>query len=108
MAAIQAGNTGIFQLVVTASDDSNVVLSGVSFSANDPNVTIAVDGSDASGATVDVTVPASDTLTTFTLSATANATSNTQPNAAVVSASLDVTISPASIPVTFKAQIVQK
>lgn len=108
MAAITAGQSGVFLLQVTASDNSTVSLAGISFTASDPNVTIANDPSDSTGATVDVTVPASDTLTTFNLSVVANASSTTAPTAVPVSATLAVTISPSSVPVTFTAQIVEK
>ena len=108
MAAITAGQSGVFALQVSASDNSTVVLSGIQFTADDPSVTIANDASDASGATVDVTVPASDTLTTFNLSVTANASSNTATTPVPVTAVLAVTISPSAVPVTFTATIVEK
>jgi hypothetical protein len=107
MAAITAGATGVFQGVVTASDNSTVTTSGWAWTSSDATVTIANDASDATGATVDVTVPASDTSTTFTLTASASATSTTQSTATPVTASISVTITPASVPVTFSMNINQ-
>ena len=105
MAITAGGSQGVFQLQVSASDSSAVSLSNIVFTANDPDVVISADPNDASGATVDVTVPASDTAPVFTL--TANATATSGNTTASVSASLDVTITPAPVPVTFKAQVVQ-
>jgi hypothetical protein len=108
MAAITAGQSGSFFLSATASDNSTVTLTNPTLIADDSNVTIAPDTTDASGLTFTVTVPASDTATTFNLSATADASSNTAPTAQSVSATLAVTISPAAVPVTFTLTIGEK
>ena len=101
MAAITAGQSGTFFLTATAADNSTVALaSPATLTADDTNVIIAPDATDAAGLTFTVTVPASDTATTFNLSASASATSNTQPTAQTVTATLAVTISPATVPVT--------
>lgn len=107
MAQITAGATGVFLFQVAASDNSTVSLKGITFNASDPSVTIANDPSDLTGATVDVTVPASDTATSFTLSAGALATTPTVNTPEAVSASLSVIIAPSTVPVTFTATIVQ-
>ena len=60
MAAIIAGQSGSFVLSATASDNSTVVLASPVLLADDPNVTIAPDTTDASGLTFTVTVPATD------------------------------------------------
>lgn len=108
MAAIIAGQSASFVLAATASDNSTVVLAKPTLTADDASVTIAPDTSDASGLTFTVTVPASDTQTSFNLSATAEATSNTSSTPQSVSASLAVTISPAAVPVTFTLSITEK
>ena len=108
MAAITAGQSGSFFLTATASDNSTVVLAGATLTADDTNVSIVPDSTDPSGLTFTVTVPASDTSTTFNLTGSAFATSNTQPTAQSVTATLAVTISPASVPVSFTLTINQK
>jgi len=108
MAAITAGNVGVFVGTVSASDNSTVTATGWVWSASDTSVTIANDASDASGATVDVTVPASDVATTFVLTASASAVSTTQSTPTPVTNTISVTISPASVPVTFTLSIAQK
>lgn len=105
--SIIAGQTGRFLGAVTASDNSVVTTSGWSWSVDDTNVTIAPDKSDASGATVIVTVPASDTATKFNLTATATAQSTTEPNAQSVTKTIPVAIAPAPAPVTFTMSITQ-
>ena len=108
MAAITAGQSGSFFLTATASDNSTVSLASPTLTADDATVTIAPDTTDPSGLTFTVTVPASDTATTFNLSATAQATSNTSTAPQSVTATLAVTISPASVPVTFTLAINEK
>ena len=108
MAAITAGQSGSFFLTATASDNSTVVLAGATLTADDTNVSIVPDSTDPSGLTFTVTVPASDTSTTFNLTGSAFATSNTQPTAQSVTATLAVTISPASVPVSFTLTINEK
>lgn len=108
MAAITAGQSASFFLSATASDNSTPVLSAQTLTADDPNVTIAPDTSDASGNTFTVAVPASDTATTFNLSAKAEVASNTSTTPQEVTATLPVTISPASQPVTFQLVINEK
>lgn len=108
MAAITAGQSATFFLTATASDNSTVVLASQALTADDSNVQIAVDPSDASGSTFTVTVQASDTQTSFNLNATAQATSNTSSTPQEVTATLPVTISPASVPVTFTLTINEK
>ncbi|HWF62924.1 MAG TPA: hypothetical protein VN666_21810 [Nitrospira sp.] len=118
MPAITAGSSGTFFLSATASDNSTPVLSAQTLTADDTNVTIAHDTSDTSGNTFTVTVPASDTATTFNLSASASVTSNTSSTPQTVTASLAVTISPipsacsgsiaATVPVTFTLSIGEK
>ena len=108
MAAITAGQSASFFLSATASDNSTVVLANPSLTADDASVTIAPDTTDASGLTFTVTVPASDTQTSFNLSASADATSNTSSTPQTITASLNVTISPASVPVTFTLSIGEK
>ena len=95
MAAITAGQSGSFFLTATASDNSTVSLASPTLTADDTTVTIAPDTTDPSGLTFTVTVPASDTATTFNLSATAQASSNTSTAPQSVTATLAVTISPA-------------
>ena len=108
MAAITAGQSGSFFLTATASDNSTVSLASPTLTADDATVTIAPDTTDPSGLTFTVTVPASDTATTFNLSATALASSNTSTAPQSVTATLAVTISPASVPVTFTLAINEK
>lgn len=108
MAAVTAGQSASFFLTATASDNSTVVLANPVLAADDSSVTIAPDTSDASNLTFTVTVPASDTQTSFNLSATADASSNTSTTPQLVSASLAVTISPAAVPVTFTLSISEK
>ena len=108
MAAITAGQSGSFFLTASASDNSTVVLSNPTLTADDAGVTIAPDTTDPSGLTFTVTVPASDTQTDFNLSATADATSNTSSSPQSLTATLAVTISPASVPVTFSLTINEK
>jgi hypothetical protein len=105
--SIIAGKSGEFVGVVTASDNSTVTAVNFVWSASDPAVTITPNSSDATGATVDVTVPASDTATSFTLSVTADATTPTSLSPTKVSGSLVVTIQPAPVPVTFTVTINQ-
>lgn len=107
MAAITAGGTGVFAGLITASDNSVVTATGWAWVASDAAVTIVSDPSDATGATVDVTVPASDVTTSFTLTATAAATSTTEPNAQTVTNNITVTVTPAAVPVTFTLTINQ-
>lgn len=106
MAAITAGQSGTFLLSATASDNSTPVLSAQTLTADDANVQIAQDATDPNSFTV--TVPASDTQTTFNLSAKAEVTSNTSPTAQEITATLPVTISPAAVPVTFTLSINEK
>ena len=102
--SVPQGGTGSFQFQVSASDSSVVTLSSVAFTADDPNVQIGpVDANN----TVVVTVPPSDTATSFNLSATGQATSTTVSTPQSVQASTSVTIVPSTVPVTFTAQIVQ-
>lgn len=108
MAAITAGTSAAFLGSVTASDNSTVTASGFTWSASDPSVVIAPVASDPTGASVEVTVPASDVATTFTLKATATAVSTTSKTPQQVTASLPVTISPAIVPVTFTLTIIEK
>ena len=108
MAAITAGQSGSFFLTATASDNSTVSLASPTLTADDATVTIAPDTTDPAGLTFTVTVPASDTATTFNLSATAQATSNTSTAPQSVTATLAVTISPATVPVTFTLTINEK
>ena len=107
MAAITAGNVGVFVGTVTASDNSAVTATGWSWAASDSSITVATDPSDASGATVDVTVPVSDTATTFVLKASATAVSATESTPTPVSNTVTVTINPSSVPVTFTLNISQ-
>lgn len=108
MAAIIAGQSGSFFLTATASDNSTVSLASPTLTADDTNVSIAPDTTDPSGLTFTVTVPASDTATTFNLTATALASSNTSTAPQSVTATLAVTISPATVPVTFTLTINEK
>lgn len=108
MAAITAGQSATFFLTATASDNSTVQLANATLTADDSQVQIATDPSDASGLTFTVTVPASDTQTSFNLNATAQATSNTSTTPQEVTATLPVTISPSSVPVTFQMAINEK
>lgn len=108
MAAITAGQSGTFLLSATASDNSTPVLSAQTLTADDSNVQIAQDATDPNSFTVTVTVPASDTQTTFNLSASASVTSNTSSTPQTVTATLPVTISPAAVPVTFQLSISEK
>lgn len=108
MAAIAAGQTGIFLLSATASDNSVPVLASQQLTASDPTVTVKQDTSDPSGNTFDVTVPASDSSTSFTLSASASVTSPTSPTPQTITASESVTVSPSTQPVTFTLTINQK
>jgi hypothetical protein len=109
MAAITAGGSALFLVAAQASDNSTPQLSNITLTADDAAVSIAVDPSDASGATFSVTVPASDVATTFNLTAKADVASSTsltpQP---VVSLPLPVTISPAAVPVTFTLTVSEK
>jgi hypothetical protein len=105
---ITAGSTGVFLGTVTASDGSSVSTSNWNWTSSDPAVSIVPDPADTSGATVDVTVPASDVATTFTLTATASATSTTETNPQSVTASVDITVNPAAAPVTFTMTITEK
>ena len=106
--SIQQGSSGVFVGVVSASDNSQVSTSNWQWSAGDTSVTIANDASDSTGATVDVTVPASDTDTSFNLSAKATATSTTESTPQSVTASVQVTILASTQPVTFSMSISQK
>jgi len=108
MPSIVAGQSGTFVLSATASDNSTVVLANPQLTADDSAVTIVADNTDLTGLTFAVTVPASDTQTSFNLNATADATSDTSPTPQSISASLSVTISPATVPVTFTLAINQK
>jgi hypothetical protein len=105
---IQLGAVGTFLGTVTASDASAVATANWQWIASDPAVTIANNPADPTGATVDVTVPASDTGTSFTLTATADASSPTEPTPQSVTASVTVNITPAPAPVTFTMSIVQQ
>ena len=105
--SIIAGQSGEFFGLVEASDKSVVTAVNFVWAASDPAVTIATNASDPTGATVDVTVPASDTATSFTLSVTADATTPTSLSPTKVSGSLVVTIQPAPVPVTFTVTINQ-
>lgn len=108
MAAITAGSSNSFLLSATASDNSTPVLTGQTLSASDSAVTVTPDTTDPSGNTFTVSVPASDTATSFTLSASASVTSNTSPSPQTITATLIVTISPAATPVTFTLSINEK
>ena len=109
MAAITAGQSGTFFLTATASDNSTVSLASPTLTADDATVSIAPDTTDPSGLTFTVTgCQPADTATTFNLSATAQATSNTSTAPQSVSATLAVTISQATVPVTFTLTINEK
>ena len=108
MASITAGQSGSFFLTATASDNSQVTLANPVLTADVSTIQIVSDPSDASGLTFTVTVPASDTETSFNLSATADVTSPTSPTPQSVSASLSVTVSPAQSNITFTLAINQK
>lgn len=108
MAAITAGQSASFFLSATASDNSTPVLADQTLTADDASVQIAPDSSDSTGNTFTVTVPASDTQTSFNLSASASVTSNTSSTAQTITATLSATISPATQPVTFTLTINEK
>ena len=71
-----------------------------SWSSDDTNATITADATDATGATVDVSIPAGDPATTVTLTA-----STTDPTGAAVSGTLQFPVLP--VPQVFTVQISQ-
>jgi len=108
MAAIIAGQSGSFVLSATASDNSPATLANPVLTADVSTIQIVPDSTDPSGLTFTVTVPPSDTETSFNLSAAADVTSPTSPTPQSISASLAVSVSPAQSNITFTLQINQK
>lgn len=103
-----AGQDATFFLTATASDGSIPVIANPILTADDSNVTVVTDTTDPTGLSFVVTVSASDTNTSFNLNAKADITSSTSPASQQVSASLPVTIQPATVPVSFTLTINEK
>src|SRR5271154_3770250 len=87
---IQAGASGVFQAVPNGALSATV---SPVWSASDPAVVITQDPSDASGLTVDVAVPATDTNTSFVL-----AVELTPSSGPAFPTSITVTIAPVTPP----------
>lgn len=106
--SIPVGGSGTFFGEVSASDNSQIqTVTNWQWTASDPNVTITNDPSDTTGATVDVTVPASDATTSFTLTANAMATSTSISTPTQAVGTFGVTVVPSTKPVTFSININQ-